>query len=174
MCALDIERKVIDTYTDFWNNSNNFKTKMSCWCLRPSHTPFFLITVGLIIFTEEHKSWSPSLCNFIRSAVVFPLLSPNILLGCSSKIQSVRLSTPIEVPVVCLICRATSSFYSEEEFACKLSAPKPSTRTTRNSPIPICTQSPASIIDIWKREKKVILEEFTARPAKWWLKFSWV
>jgi hypothetical protein len=34
-----------------------------------------------IIFGEEYRSFSPSLCSFLHSLVTLSLLGPNILLG---------------------------------------------------------------------------------------------
>jgi len=48
------------------------------------HSPAFLILLDFITWTilsEEYRSLSSSLCNFLHSPVISPLLAPNILLN---------------------------------------------------------------------------------------------
>jgi hypothetical protein len=43
---------------------------------------FFIVDlITLIIFRDDDKPWSPSLCSLLQSSVTFPLLYANILLG---------------------------------------------------------------------------------------------
>jgi uncharacterized membrane protein len=45
--------------------------------------PAHLDLICLMIFGEQFKLWSSSLCNFLHSPVTSSLLGPNILLSCS-------------------------------------------------------------------------------------------
>jgi hypothetical protein len=72
------------------------------WATSPSHH-IFLHLIVVIIFGEENRSWSCSLCSFILTTIIWPLFGRDILLStlfsnvfslCSSLNVSYQVSHP--------------------------------------------------------------------------------